>query len=132
MISFQVYYYHFFLNFKKPLLLWTIYSIYKSRENIPTSPCLASKIEHIYGLSCFIYEPYSLCHLPFPRSVQFNSVQSHNLLQLCDTMNCSTPVLPVHHHIPVYSNSQSEMPSNHLIFCRSLLLNLSQHQGLFQ
>ena len=27
---------------------------------------------------------------------------------------------------------ESVMPSNHLILCRPLLLNLSQHQGLFQ
>ena len=61
------------LNFKKPLLLWEIYSIYKSRDNNSHVP-LPSFKNWTYGLSCFIYEPYSLCHLPFPKSVQFSSV----------------------------------------------------------
>ena len=30
-------------------------------------------------------------------SVQFSSVQSLSPVRLCDTMNCSTPGLPVHH-----------------------------------
>ena len=31
-----------------------------------------------------------------------------------------------------FMSIESEMLSNHLILCRPLLLNLSQHQGLFQ
>ena len=40
-------------------------------------------------------------------------------------MNCSTPGLPVHHHLPKFTQNQvieSVMPSSHLIFCRPLLL----------
>ena len=57
-------------------------------------------------------------------SVQFSSV-AQLCPTLCDPMNRSTPGLPVHHQLRrVYPNSYTEsvMPSNHLIFCRSLLL----------
>ena len=48
--------------------------------------------------------------LPLPElllgsSVQFSSVQPLSCVQLCDPMNCSTPSLPVHHQLWVYSNS---------------------------
>ena len=40
-------------------------------------------------------------------------------------MNRSTPVLPVHHHLPEFTQThviESVMPSRHLILCRPLLL----------
>src|SRR5574341_473545 len=39
-------------------------------------------------------------------------------------MNCSTPGLPVHHHLPEFKLTSVEavMPSSHLILCRPLLL----------
>ena len=40
-------------------------------------------------------------------------------------MNRSTPGLPVHHHLPEFTQTQSiesVMPSSHLILCRPLLL----------
>ena len=40
-------------------------------------------------------------------------------------MNCSTPGLPVHHHLPESTHPmsiESVMPSNHLILCHPLLL----------
>ena len=37
-------------------------------------------------------------------------------------MNCSTPGLPVHHHLPEFTSIESVMPSSHLILCRPLLL----------
>ena len=56
--------------------------------------------------------------------VQFSSV-AQSCPTLCDPMNCSMPGLPVHHQLPVYSNSMSielVMPSGHLILCHPLLL----------
>ena len=56
--------------------------------------------------------------------VQFSSV-AQSCLSLCDPMNCSTPGLPVHHHLPGSTQPMSielMMPSNHLILCRPLLL----------
>ena len=43
----------------------------------------------------------------------------------CDTTDCSTPGLPVHHQLPECTrlvSMESVMPSNHLILCRPLLL----------
>ena len=54
----------------------------------------------------------------------FSSV-TQSCLTLCDPMNCSTPVLPVHHHsrsLLKLMSIESVMPSNHFILCRPLLL----------
>ena len=57
-------------------------------------------------------------------SVQFSSV-AQSCLILCDPMNCSTPGLPVHHHLREFTQThvhQVVMSSSHLILCRPLLL----------
>ena len=59
---------------------------------------------------------YSYC---FISSVQFSSV-TQSCPTLCDSMNRSTPGLPVHHQLPEFI--ESVMPSNDLILCRPLLL----------
>ena len=44
---------------------------------------------------------------------------------LCNLMDCSTPGFPILHHLPEFSLTpvyETVMPSNHLIFCRPLLL----------
>ena len=42
---------------------------------------------------------------------------------LCDSMDCNTPSLSVHHQLPQLAQThESMMPSNHLILCRPLLL----------
>ena len=70
-------------------------------------------------------------------SVQFNSV-SQSFLTLCDTMNRSTPGLPVHHQIPGFTQthvhwaSDAIQPSHPLSSPSPPALNPSQHQGLFQ
>ena len=46
-------------------------------------------------------------------------------LTFCDPIDCSTPVFPVHHQLLKLTqlmSIKSEMPSNHLILCRPLLL----------
>ena len=60
-------------------------------------------------------------------SFQFSSVQSLSHVKPCDSMDCSTPGLPVHHHsqsllklMPI----ELVMLSNHLILCHPLLLLL--------
>ena len=63
----------------------------------------------------------------FCSSVQFSSV-AQPCLTLCDTMNRSTPGLPVHHQLPESTQTHVQWvhpnpcPSNHLIFCHHLLL----------
>ena len=67
-----------------------------------------------------------LCHhllllFPIPPSIKVFSNES----TLCNTMNRSTPGLPVHHHsqsLPKLMSIESVMPSNHLILCHPLLL----------
>ena len=57
-------------------------------------------------------------------SVQFSSV-TRSCLTLWDSMNRSTPGLPVHHQLPELlklMSIESVMPSNHLILCHHLLL----------
>ena len=56
---------------------------------------------------------------------------------LFNTIDCSTPVLSVPHHLPKFPKFMSialVMPSNHLILWLPLLLPfvLSQQQGLFE
>ena len=59
----------------------------------------------------------------FP-SVQFSSV-AQSCPTLCDSMNRSTPGLPVHHQFPSslkLTSIESVMPSSHLILCCPFLL----------
>ena len=75
--------------------------------------------------------------LPRIHAVQFSSV-SQSCLTLCDSMDCSTPGLPVHHQLPestqthVHWVGDASQPSHPLSSPSPPALNLSQHQGLFQ
>ena len=70
-------------------------------------------------------------------SVQFSSV-AQSCPTLCDPMNCSTPGLPVHHHLPESTQTHvhrvgDAIQSSHPLSSPSPpALNLSQHQGLFK
>ena len=70
-------------------------------------------------------------------SVQFSSV-TQSCPILWDLMNCSTPGLPVHHHLPestqirVHWVSDAIQPSHPLPSPSPPTLNLFQHQGLFK
>ena len=72
-----------------------------------------------------------------PASVQFSSV-SQSCLTLCNPMDCSTPVLPVHHQLLEFTQTHVHwvgdaiQPSRPLSSPSPPTLNLSQHQGLFQ
>ena len=56
---------------------------------------------------------------------------------LCDPMVCSTPGLPVLHHLPefaqthVHSVSDAIQPSHPLLSPSPSAFSLSQHQGIF-
>ena len=75
----------------------------------------------INGVAIWLYSHViSLINLLFIQ-YQFSSVQSC----LCDPVNRSMPGLPVHHQLPEFTklmSIESVMPSNHLVFCRPLLL----------
>ena len=67
-------------------------------------PCHCSDWDVITADCCFwpgILQLSLLVPLNSPSSVHF----SQSCLTLCDPMDCSTPGLPVHHQLSVYSNS---------------------------
>ena len=74
--------------------------------------------------------------LIYPK-LQFSSVQSLSHVQLCDSMNRSTPGLPVHYQLPEFTQthvhwvSDAIQPSHPLSPPSPPVFNLSQHQGLF-
>ena len=82
-------------------------------------------------IECWIDDSFFLegeCYLKtvlHPSSLhQFSSV-AQSCLTLCGPMNRSTPSLPVHHHLPEFTQLmciESVMPSSHLILNRPLLL----------
>ena len=85
-----------------------------------------------------VYIPTSSAQeFPFLHTLQFSSV-AQSCLTLCDPMNCSTPGLPVHHHLPestqinVHRVSDAIQPYHPLSSPSPPALNLSQHQGLFK
>ena len=58
-------------------------------------------------------------------TLTFSSVQSLSRVQLCDPMNPSTPGLPAHHQLPVFTQTHIHRVRDafsHLILCRPLLL----------
>ena len=69
--------------------------------------------------------------------VQFSSV-AQSCPTLCDPMNCSTPGLPVHHHLPKFTQTHIHcvrdaiQPSHPLSSPSPPAPNPSQHQSLFQ
>ena len=69
-------------------------------------------------------------------SVQFSSV-SQSCLTLCNPMNRSTPGLPVHDQLLVFTQTHVHrvsdviQPSHPLSSLSPPTFNLSQHQGLF-
>ena len=82
----------------------------------------------------------SWLHLVFTAwslSVQFSSV-TQSCPTLCDPMNRSTPGLPVHHQLLVFTQthvhrvSDAIQPSHPLSSPSPLVPNPSQHQSLFQ
>ena len=67
---------------------------------------------------------------------QFSSV-AQSCLTLCDPMNHSTPGLPVHHHLPEFTQTHvhrvgDAIQPSHPLSSPSLVFSPSQHQGLFQ
>ena len=70
-------------------------------------------------------------------SVQFSSV-TQSCPTLCDPMNCSTPGLPVYHHLPEFTQTHVHRVSDAIQQFHPLSSpfppapNPSQHQSLFQ
>ena len=66
------------------------------------------------------------------------SVQSLSRVLLCDSIDCNTPGLPVHHQLPEFTQthihwvSDAIQPPHPLLSPSPPAPNLSQHQGLFK
>ena len=70
-----------------------------------------------YLLGCYV--AWSVCVFTCV-FIQFSQF-SPSCVQLCDSMNCSTPGLPVHPQLPELlklMSIESVMPPNHLILCQ--------------
>ena len=73
-----------------------------------------------------------------PQLVQLSSIQLLSCVQIYDPMDCSMPVLLVHHQLPkltqthVHWVGDAIQPSHTLASPSPPAFNLSQHQGLFQ
>ena len=74
---------------------------------------------------------------PMHRSVQFSSV-AQSCATLCDSMDCSTPGLPVHHQFPELTQTHIHwvgvaiQPPHSLWSPSPPIFNLSQHVGVFK
>ena len=83
---------------------------------------------------------YENCFSHGIASFQFSSVQfrAQSCPTLCNPMNPSTPGLPVHHHLPEFTQTHTHrvsdaiQPSHPLSSPSPPAPNLSQHQSLFQ
>ena len=67
---------------------------------------------------------------------QFSSV-AQSCPTLCDSMNRNTPALPVHHHLPEFTQTHIHQVGDaiqpyHPVSSPSPAPNPSQHQGLVQ
>ena len=78
-----------------------------------------------------------ICSNCYKGNHQFSSV-AQSCLTLCDPMNRSTPGLPVHHQLLVFTEthvhqvSDAIQPSHPLLSPSPPAPNPSQHQSLFQ
>ena len=94
---------------------------------------MCSIISWVNSPTCFSMRRSEVYKIP-----SFVLVQSPSYVQLFSTMDCSTPGLPVPHHLPestqvhIHCVSDAMQPSHPLISSSPSALHLSQHQGLFQ
>ena len=93
--------------------------------------------QHLHALlQQYLGDHYTITS-PQLSSVQFSSV-TQSCPTLCDPMNCSTPGLPVHHHLPEFTQthmhrvSDAIQPSHPLSSPSPPAPNPSQHQSLLQ
>ena len=87
----------------------------------------------LFENKCFYFR------MTFKTMNQFSSVQfTQSCPTLCDPMNCSTLVLPVHRQLSDFTQTHFHrvgdgiLPSHPLSFPSPPAPNLSQHQSLFQ
>ena len=95
----------------------------------------------VYFLKTRFYSRYILFQkqIIFKKFIylQFSSI-AQSCPILCNPIDCSTPVLPVHHQLPESTQTHVQwvgdafQPSHPLLSPSPPSFNLSQHQGLFE
>ena len=96
--------------------------------------CFCSVNKFIYFIS---FQILHISSIQFSCSVTSDSLWPHGV-QLCNSMDCSMPGLPVHHQLlelvqtHVHQVGDAIQPSHPLLSPSPPAFNLSQHQGLFQ
>ena len=115
-----------------------LFCSFKWLNNISFSVCTTSSLSMFFcwrTLRLFSCSDYCKLSCSEHCSVQLFA-QSHPTL--CDLMNCSTPGLPVHHHLPEYTQTHVHrvhdafQPSHPLSSPSPPAQNPSQDQSLFQ
>ena len=118
-------FYYLSTSFFKSIIIWRLYQLVQC------------------NMSCiFKTKPDNLININWYQLILYLFVfrccsVSQSCLTLCNPMDCSTPGLPVPHHLPkfaqvhVHCNGNVIQPSYPLM-PSSPALSLSQHQGLFQ
>ena len=107
------------------MFITALFTIVRTQKQ-PKSPSIEEWITHMW---CIYNE---ICS-----SVQFSSV-AQSCPTLCDPMNRSSPGLPVHHHLPEFTQTHVHQvhdairPSHPLLSPSPPAPNPSQHQSLFQ
>ena len=89
---------------------------------------------------CFIQRSWKLCPHKYLHTNGYNQFSSvaQSCPTLCDPMNCSTPGLPVHHHLLEFTQTHVHLvsdaipPSHPRSSPSPPALNASQHHSLFQ
>ena len=105
------------------------------RQGCILSPCLFNLYSEYIMRNTGLEETKAMTNL-----VQFSSIQFSSVAQSCPTLwdpvNRSTPGLPVHHHLPQFTQthvhrvSDGIQPSHPLLSPSPPTFNLSQQQGL--
>ena len=123
----------------------TLHGVAKSKAQLGdcTTTAIMSQVLHIHYLTKYpqIYKVHNInpmYHLQIKAQlVQFSSV-AQSCLTLCNPINQSTPVLPVHHQLPEFTQTHVHrvgdaiQPAQPLSSPSPPAPNPSQHQGLFQ
>ena len=106
-------------------------------NSLPPLVCV-SRITFSPSSNCPLFLLWPRVGNPVPslfRRLQFSSV-AQSCPTFCNPMDCSMPSLPVHQHLPEFTQthvhwvSDAIQPSHLLSSPSPLALNLSQHQGL--
>ena len=119
--------------FRQKILDWVVISSSKGSSwprdwtCVPCVSCIAGRF----------FTHWAIREAEIMQSVQFSSV-AQSCPTLCYPMNRSTPGLPVHHHLPEFTQTRVHrvrdaiQPSHPLSSASPPAPNPSQHQSLFQ